>query len=121
GRRAPCGKWTSSSVRAILRCETYVGRIVFKPREVRDEKGKPIRFARNHVPEEHWVIVEHAHPVIVERRVFEAARRRLLDKAKPRKWSQSVDPFVLTGLMRCVSCDDVIVGGGGTKFGAQDP
>src|SRR6266566_6244638 len=81
GRRAPCGKWTSSSVRAILRCETYVGRIVFKPREVRDEKGKPMRFARNHVPEEHWVVVENAHPAIVERRTFEAARRRLTETA----------------------------------------
>ena len=121
GRRAPCGKWTSSSVRAILRCETYVGRIVFKPREVRDEKGKPVRFARNHVPKEHWVIAEDAHPAIVELRTFEAAQRRLRDKAKPRKSSQSVDPFVLTGLMHCASCDDVLVGGGGTRFKAKDP
>src|SRR5207302_10785519 len=112
---------TSSSVRAILRCETYVGRIVFKPREVRDEKGKPVRFARNHVPKEHWVIAEDAHPAIVELRTFEAAQRRLRDKAKPRKSSQSVDPFVLTGLMHCASCDDVLVGGGGTRFKAKDP
>jgi len=121
GRRAPCGRWTSSSVRAILRCETYVGRIIFKPREVRDEQGKPIRFARNHVPEEHWVVVEDAHPAIVERRVFETTRRRLAEKAKPRRWSTSVEPFVLSGLMTCQSCGDVLVGGGGTRFGAGDP
>ncbi len=121
GRRAPCGRWTTSSVRAILHCETYVGKIVFKPREVRDEQGKPLRFARNHVREEHWVVVEDAHPAILERRAFEAARRRLTEKAKPRRWSTSVEPFVLSGLMRCATCGDVLVGGGGTKFGAQDP
>jgi len=108
-------------VRGILSNETYVGKIVFKPREVRDERGKPVRFARNHVPEQHWVVVEDAHPALIERRTFEAARRRFADKRQPRRWEQSVDPFVLTGLMRCASCDDVLVGGGGTRFTAKDP
>src|SRR5438445_5436044 len=121
GRRAPCGKWTSSALRSILRCETYLGRIVFKPREVRDEQGKRVRFKRHHVPAEHWIVVENAHPALVERRTFEAARRRLADKAKPRRWSTSVDPFVLTGLLTCATCDDVLVGGGGTRPGATDP
>jgi DNA invertase Pin-like site-specific DNA recombinase len=121
GRKAPCGKWTSSAVRAILSNETYVGKIVFKPREVRDEKGKPVRFARNHVPEEHWVVVEDAHPALIERRTFEAARRRFADKRKPRRWSQSVEPFVLSGLITCAACKDLVVGGGGTRHGAKDP
>ncbi|HYR98710.1 MAG TPA: zinc ribbon domain-containing protein, partial [Gemmatimonadales bacterium] len=90
-------------------------------REVRDEQGKPVRFARNHVPEEHWVVVEDAHPAIVERCTFETTRRRLAEKAKPRRWSTSVEPFVLSGLMRCATCGDVLVGGGGTRFGAGDP
>jgi DNA invertase Pin-like site-specific DNA recombinase len=120
-RRAPCGRWTSSAVRSLLGNETYTGRIVFKPREVRDEKGKPIRFARNHVPEEHWVVVENAHPVLVERRIFETARRRLLDKAKPRKGAGAKEPYVLSGLIQCATCDGPIIGGGGGKPSRDDP
>jgi hypothetical protein len=121
GRKPPCGEWTSSAVRSLLGNETYTGRIVFKPREVRGEKGKPMRFKRGHVPEEHWVVVENAHPAIVERRTFEAARRRITDRAKPRKWSQSKQPYVLSGLIQCATCDGPIVGGGGTRPGAKDP
>jgi len=120
-RKAPCGRWTSSAVRSLLGNETYTGRIVFKPREVRDEKGKPIRFARNHVPENYWIVVQDAHPVIVERRTFETARRRLMDRAKPRRWSGSKEPYILSGLIQCAACDGPIVGGGGGKPDRDDP
>jgi len=121
GRRAPCGRWTSSAVRSLLGNESYTGRIVFKPREIRDEKGKPKRFARNHVPEEHWVVVPDAHPAIIEPRTFETAQRRLTDRQKPRRWSTSKEPYVLSGLIRCTACDGPIVGGGGGKPDREDP
>ncbi len=121
GRRPPCGRWTPSAVRAILACETYTGRLVFKPREVRDERGRILKFARGHVPEQYWVIVEQCHPALIDRRTFDAAARRLADRAKPRKWSASDAPYFLSGLMTCASCGGSVVGGGGTRPGAEDP
>src|SRR5207247_5890878 len=68
-----------------------------------------------------WVVAEQAHPVIIERRTFETARRRLMDRQKPRKWAGSKEPYVLSGLIRCATCDGPIVGGGGGKPDREDP
>jgi len=119
-RSAPCGRWTASAVRSILACETYTGKLTFRPREVRDG-GAVLRFARGHVPEQFWVIVEKCHPALIERRTFDAAGRRLADRAKPRKWSTSEVPYILSGLMTCATCGGLVVGGGGTRPGAEDP
>src|SRR5205814_546513 len=101
------------------------------PREVRDERNRPLRFARNRVPEAYWVVAsEHQswwhseklpHEPLIDRRTFDAARQRLHDKAKPRHWSKSKQPFFLSGLLTCASCEGQVVGGGGTKHGAKDP
>ena len=117
------GKWTGTTVRAMLVNPIYAGDMVWNRRADgrfhRISRGKAIDRKSIHgarlVPngKEDWIIVRNAHPALISRRQFEKAKNRLDNhpKSKEQKqnnhgktWDGKRSRFVLSGLMRCANC-----------------
>jgi site-specific DNA recombinase len=117
------GKWTGTTVRAMLVNPIYAGDMVWNRRADgrfhRISRGKAIDRKSVHgarlVPngKEDWIIVRNAHPALISRRLFEKARNRLENhpKSKEQKqhnhgktWDGKRSRFILSGLMRCANC-----------------
>jgi site-specific DNA recombinase len=113
-------QWNASTINGssqrgtgIIRCELYVGRLVWnKVRMVKDpDTGK--RVSRPNPPQE-WQIVEVPDLAIVPRELFDAAQNRKA-KNKGRHCSKQQAPKrLLSGLLRCAAC-----GGGMSTKGAD--
>jgi DNA invertase Pin-like site-specific DNA recombinase len=122
------GKWTDTTIRAILVNPIYVGDMVWNRRRDgrfhRISKGQAVDRESVHgarlVPnqKEDWIIVRDAHPPLISRRLFEQTRQRLENHPKSieqrqrssrlnthgRTWNGQRSRFILSGLMRCSLC-----------------
>ena len=122
------GKWTGSTIRAILVNPIYVGDMVWNRR--RDGRfhrivhGQAVDRENVHgarlVPnqKEDWIVVRDAHPQLISRRLFAQTRQRLESHPKSveqrqrfsrsdthgRTWNGQRSRFILSGLMRCSLC-----------------
>jgi DNA invertase Pin-like site-specific DNA recombinase len=112
------GRWTATTVRAILTNRAYAGDAVWNVRSMpkfhRLEGGKVVplldhdtnHYRRN--PAAEWVVKENAHPALVDRETFDAVQRGFRSNAsKPRGASQE---YLLTGLVACANCGDILIG-----------
>ncbi len=100
------GTWDLSAVRYILYNETYRGlRIWNKTQKIRKPDGKK---TYRHRPRDEWVIVEGAHPAIVEddlwNAVEEVKRRKERYRAKKGGDRTAFSRYLLTGLVKCGEC-----------------
>ena len=119
------GKWTDTTVRAILVNQVYTGDMVWNRRTdgrfhkiaqrqaVQREHVHGARLVPN--DESDWIVVRDAHPVLIPRRQFELARQlregrpvSAAQRGKPREptgaWQGQRSRFVLSGLLECVRC-----------------
>jgi len=123
------GKWTGTTIRAILVNPIYVGDMVWnRRRDGRFHKiihGQAVDRENIHgarlVPnqKEDWIVVRDAHPRLISRRLFEHAKQRLQSHPKSieqrqrfsrsdthgRTWNGQRSRFILSGLVRCSLCD----------------
>ncbi|MFC1653025.1 recombinase family protein [Planctomycetota bacterium] len=115
------GKWTDTTVRAIIVNPLYVGDMVWNRR--RDGRFHKIRaghavdregvYGARLVPnnESDWITVRDTHEPIIKRRLFEQAKQRRLAnvciKHNPnhgKSWQGKRSAFILSGLMTCELC-----------------
>src|SRR2546426_3603539 len=115
--------WTPSTVRAILLNPAYIGRVVWDRRKNVGKKVNPnnpdkyivIREIRSR---DEWSVKEQKCPALVDRATWDAVQQRMI-RHGPRTPGDS--PYLLTGLIRCATCDNLVTGGGGSRKGAADP
>ncbi len=122
------GKWTDTTIRAILVNPIYVGDMVWNRRRDgrfhRISNGQAVDRENVHgarlVPnqKEDWIVVRDAHPPLISRRLFEQTRQRLESHPKSidqrqrfsrlnthgRTWNGQRSRFILSGLMKCSLC-----------------
>ncbi len=122
------GKWTDTTIRAILVNPIYVGDMVWNRRTDarfhRISQGRAVDREKVHaarlVPnqKEDWITVRDAHPALISRRLFELARQRCENNIKSieqrgcnpgftnhgKTWNGQRSRFILSGLLRCALC-----------------
>jgi site-specific DNA recombinase len=115
------GKWSASTIRAIIFNESYVGRKVWNKQDYQT-KGKKWR------DRSEWVITENAHPSIITEELFNLCQ----DRAKQRNNGGGVthnpfqtkpnSPFWLRGMFYCDKCGSRMLGHSTSttrKYGGQ--
>lgn len=93
----------------ILQNEAYIGNIVYGKTRYNyvedEEKEKKIQQVV-YLDEKDWVRKEDSHPAIVEKEIFELARKKMNENretfAHPKKFNAAKHP--LTGLLKCGRC-----------------
>jgi DNA invertase Pin-like site-specific DNA recombinase len=119
------GKWTDTTIRAILVNPIYAGDMVWNRRTDgrfhRISAGRAVDrddvYGARLVPNSthDWIIVRDAHPAIISRRLFERARARRGGHPSSirqrghspnhgKTWNGKRNRFVLSGLMKCALC-----------------
>ena len=122
------GKWTDTTLRAMLVNPLYAGDMVWNRRtdarfhrisKGRAEDRENVHGARL-VPnsKEDWIIVRDAHQSLISRRLFEQTKEKLESKPQSieqrginprlkthgRTWNGKRNRFILSGLMTCSLC-----------------
>ena len=92
--------WSTTTVRAILKNEVYLGRIISGAR--RFKKGHGLQEIR---PREQWIVRDGAHEAIITEALWNAVRSR--DSAH--KYSHAADAkgrrlYLWTGFLKCKTC-----------------
>jgi recombinase/recombinase-like zinc beta ribbon protein len=112
------GRWTSTTVRALLMNPAYVGDAIWNVRSspkfhrLEGDKITPLddfeqnRFRMNSKAD--WVIKRDAHPALIDRATFDAVQRRI--QSNPSTTRGHVREYLLTGLITCADCGDIMVG-----------
>ena len=101
------GTWDISAVRYIIFNETYRGwRIWNKTKKIRKPDGKK---TYRHRPKSEWVIVEDAHPAIINDELWDAVEetKKRKEKYQNKKIGNQITAFssyLLTGLVKCSEC-----------------
>lgn len=95
--RTGCRQWSPSTVRGILRNETYAG--VWHDNKRSRDKGAN--------PSESWIPV--SVPSIISRDLWQAAQERIAAN-RERLRRRSKYPYLLSGILRCGSCGRAIIG-----------
>jgi hypothetical protein len=117
------GKWTDTTIRAIMVNPIYAGDMVWNRRTDarfhRISQGRAVDRENVHgarlVPngKSDWIVIRDAHPALISRRLFEQARQRLENHPKSieqrkithgRTWNGQRSRFILSGLLRCNLC-----------------
>lgn len=91
-------RWTAVAVGRILQNECYIGTLVQGKCTTPNHKVKKVIYKS---PKE-WVRVENSHAPIVDREVFDAVRRLLLQDMRVAPNEKRVYP--LSGLLFCADC-----------------
>ncbi|MDO3411492.1 recombinase family protein [Saccharibacillus sp. CPCC 101409] len=114
------GTWSTSTIRAIIFNETYIGRKVWNKQDYQT-KGKKWR------DRSEWIITENAHPAIITKELFDqcqtvAKQRHNGGGETHRASGKPASPFWLRGMMVCDKCGTRMVGNSTssrTKSGGQ--
>ncbi len=116
-KEAPVGGWTPSSVRGVLDCDLYRGRVVYGKTKKRNQRwGKIDQKPR---PQSEWIVTEREDLRIVSEELWQRVRSRRTDVAKrtlrfadgrmsgrpPKHAAQSL----LAGLATCGVCGGSLV------------
>jgi site-specific DNA recombinase len=103
-RRNTAGKWSKTTIRAILENPTYTGRLYWNRldfRQTRIGDGPLIRR-----PEEEWVEAEPRHEAIVPENWFQQAQEQLIRRPKiegSRRRSPQRRTYALRGIVHCAT------------------
>jgi DNA invertase Pin-like site-specific DNA recombinase len=126
GRALASGRWNGWGVEAILTNPVYTGAIHYprthkgkyhsvrpgEPAECRHEKTRSGKTRVVRTAEAHRVVVENAHPALVDRDTFEAVQRKLRANRpgfKPGATRRTFD-WLFSGLARCGDCGAPLYG-----------
>lgn len=114
------GKWTDTTIRAILVNPIYSGDMVWnrrtdarfhmisQGRAVDRENIHAARLVPNQ--KEDWITIRGAHPALISRRLLELAHQRCENNIKSieqrgyRSWNGQRSRFILSGLLKCALC-----------------
>jgi DNA invertase Pin-like site-specific DNA recombinase len=102
--RAPGRRWSRFGVRQMLANRTYRGAVVANRRSAVLWRQKIWR-----TDPSTWIVVEDAHPALIDATTFAAVQARL-SISVPRRPRQ-VD-YRVSGLVHCVHCREPYIGGG---------
>lgn len=107
GISSPKGtKWGYTTVCSILHNDAYIGRKVWNRYDY-------VNFGKKKKPREEWIIVEGAHPPIIDLDIF----NKVVAKAKERSpiggayRSTGPSPYLLRGMLKCPTCGASMVSG----------
>ncbi len=89
--------WTPSTIRNILNNEIYIGNTVQGKRRVKSYKIHKLE----NVPQEEWIKVENTHLKIIEKEIFEKARK--ISQNDTRVQNSGI-LSIWAGLLRCGDC-----------------
>lgn len=97
-------QFSRSSVAAIIRNPTYIGKIVWdqKSHIKKNTKGNP-KHITIYNPREKWTITEGLHPSIVDVQTYEKAQEIMNGKYRPSKNDGTIKS-PLAGLVKCGGC-----------------
>jgi hypothetical protein len=119
------GKWTDTTIRAILVNPLYIGDMVWNRRTDgrfhRISAGRAVdrecAYGSRLVPNatHDWIVVRETHPAIISHQVFELAKtqreshpcsgkQRGINPNHGKTWHGKRSHFVLSGLMKCALC-----------------
>ncbi len=101
------GKWMHTTIRAILRNETYMGSLVWNKFQWRKKPGSSVR-AKRIRPESEWIRVERPELRIVDHSVWEQVRARICAKTEKsdKRKNAGGRPYsrLLSGMLKCAVC-----------------
>ena len=105
------GKWMHTTIRAILRNETYVGSLIWNKYLWRKKPGSSVR-AKRIRPESEWIHIERPELRIVDRSVWEIVQARIAKKStnaaaqRTRGGNSGGRPYsrLLSGMLKCAVC-----------------
>ncbi len=105
------GKWMHSTIRAMLRNETYIGSLVWNKYQWRKKPGTSKRVKRVR-PESEWIRVDRPELRIVDEDLWEAVQARNAAKSKAaakqraRGKNSGGRPYsrLLSGMLKCSEC-----------------
>jgi hypothetical protein len=110
--RSKSQNWNGSSVKGMLDNPVYYGARVYNryssSKIVAHKKGRIIKQYKfqswANSPEE-WIVVENAHPPIIEKELWERVQdvSRKIPKRRP-NMHLYFSRYILTGVMRCIKC-----------------
>lgn len=113
--RWPSRRWSQNTVNALLKNPAYAGDVIWcrRPHDATERRETWMRSP------EHWVVVRDAHPAIISRDLFERVQRRLAGNRKATR--ATAGGYPLSGLIKCKTCGDRFIGGGGRIGPLDDP
>ncbi|MDR1619583.1 MAG: recombinase family protein [Clostridiales bacterium] len=94
--------WTQTTVCRVLTNRIYIGKIINGKQEVSDF----LTGQRKDKPEEEWMVVERPELAIIDKSVFDRARRLLCERKETFRITgeRSSDKHVFSKLIRCTCC-----------------
>jgi DNA invertase Pin-like site-specific DNA recombinase len=113
--RHPERLWSKGVLNAVIKNPAYAGDVVWcrRPHDAAERRATRVR------DRSEWVVVPDAHPAIISRELFHAARARLDNNKVERR--MTVGGYPLSGLVHCAQCGQPFMGGGGRRGPADDP
>lgn len=115
------GKWSASTIRAIIFNEAYIGRKVWNKQDYQT-RGKKWK------DRSEWIITENAHPAIITEELFNLCQKRAQERNKGGGVTHNPfqtkpnSPFWLRGVFYCDKCNSRMVGHSTSttrKYGGQ--
>jgi site-specific DNA recombinase len=103
-RRNTAGKWSKTTIRAILENPVYTGRLYWNRLDFRQTKIREGPLIRR--PEEEWIQAERRHEAIVSDQVFQQAQEQLVKRPKiegSRRRSPQRRSYALRGIVHCAT------------------
>lgn len=100
GHKTPTGlkHWAPETIKKTITRRVYIGQVLFNLTKM--ENGKKVKR-----PENEWVIVDGAHPAIVNEVIFYEAQRKFRNNRNTTpKTKKNFETSELAGLVRCVKC-----------------
>jgi len=102
------GKWMHTTIRSILRNETYIGSLVWNKYQWRKKPGSGLRVKRIR-PESEWIRVERPELRIVEQTLWDKVQAVIAESSRrnrPQGGDSGGRPYtrLLSGLLKCGVC-----------------
>lgn len=104
--------WSETTVKRILKNETYIGKLIQGTCEKLSYKDKRVVS----VPKEKWIIIDNHHEPIIDADLFEkvkALRGKRRQVAINQKGDKKI--HILAGKLRCKECGSTMIKSGGVR------
>lgn len=102
-------EWCPAFLKKFLEHERYIGISKFNISEVLTNGKKVPR------PENEHIIVEDAHPAIIDRKTWDRVQYRINNREMPTNTKLDFEPNRLAGLCICIECGKRFIRRGGTQ------
>lgn len=107
------GLWSETTVRRILKDQTYLGHLVQGKTVKKNYKSKQVE----QVPKEQWVVVRDTHQAIISEADFTLVQQRFGKRSRREQGRPMLRPAA--GMIRCARCQSPIVNCGRNKKGTR--